>query len=298
MDIATTSTTLLRVLGEDAQSARWTEFAAQYVPFMTDYLRAAFPTLEADDIVQEALIAVVKALPNYHYDPDAKGHFHNWLVGVVRNKANDALRKRAHDVAVVRRVAEKGVVEQQTPRTNDDWRRDAERGSDDGRRTRRRRGDAGICRAGGVRGRGDHGGVRPARARRRGGQVLWRKGSIRMANTRAPRDELLAGATLCVRRRIREGASRDVADALCRGLAGSSRSRCGHNRTRGFASSKADADAIRVIFIRHRIAVTGEGVTASGRDRRDERTRPEASQGNAPRTRQPPHRRRRLVIAR
>ena len=125
MDIATTSTTLLRVLGEDAQSARWTEFAAQYVPFMTDYLRAAFPTLEADDIVQEALIVVVKALPNYHYDPDAKGHFHNWLVGVVRNKANDALRKRAHDVAVVRRVAEKGVVEQQTPRTNDDWRRDA-----------------------------------------------------------------------------------------------------------------------------------------------------------------------------
>ena len=125
MDIATTSTTLLRVLGEDAQSARWTEFAAQYVPFMTDYLRAAFPTLEADDIVQEALIAVVKALPNYHYDPDAKGHFHNWLVGVVRNKANAALRKRAHDVAVVRRVAEKGVVEQQTPRTNDDWRRDA-----------------------------------------------------------------------------------------------------------------------------------------------------------------------------
>ena len=56
-------------------------------------MRERFPSLEADDIIQETLIALCKVLPSYHYAPDEKGHFHNFLTGILRNKARTALRK-------------------------------------------------------------------------------------------------------------------------------------------------------------------------------------------------------------
>ena len=55
-----------------------------------------FPSLEADDIIQETLIALCKILPSYRYAPDEKGHFHNFLTGIFRNKARAALRKEQH----------------------------------------------------------------------------------------------------------------------------------------------------------------------------------------------------------
>ena len=85
--IPTTSTTLLRDVASDSQHARWTEFAARYRPMMEAYLRERFPSVEADDVIQETLIAVCAALPSYRYAPDEKGHFHNYLTGILRNKA-------------------------------------------------------------------------------------------------------------------------------------------------------------------------------------------------------------------
>lgn len=125
MNVETTSTTLLRVLGEDARSARWVEFVARYVPLMTDFLRGRYPEIDSDDVVQETLIAVAKALPNYRYDPDEKGYFRNWLLGVVRNKANDVLRSRAHDASLLERLAEEKGVAADSGSSAEDWRRDA-----------------------------------------------------------------------------------------------------------------------------------------------------------------------------
>ena len=90
----TTSTTLLRNLASDSQHARWSEFVARYGPMMNAFVRERFPMLDADDILQEAFLAIAKALPNYQYSPEEKGHFHNYLVGVVRNKALMALRAK------------------------------------------------------------------------------------------------------------------------------------------------------------------------------------------------------------
>lgn len=95
MNAPTTSTTLLKVLGEDAKSPRWTEFAHKYLPVMSDYLVHHFPTLEADDILQETLITLVAKLPHYQYTPDEKGHFRNYMIGIVRNKCLEALRAKA-----------------------------------------------------------------------------------------------------------------------------------------------------------------------------------------------------------
>lgn len=82
-----TSTTLLRDVASDSQHARWTEFATRYRPMMEAYLRERFPSVEADDVIQETLIAVCAALPSYRYAPGEKGHFRNYLTGILRNKA-------------------------------------------------------------------------------------------------------------------------------------------------------------------------------------------------------------------
>lgn len=75
LPIPSTSTTLLNQLAADSQHARWGEFFARYRPMMEAYMRTEFSELDADEIIQETLIALVGALPNYTYDPDEKGHF-------------------------------------------------------------------------------------------------------------------------------------------------------------------------------------------------------------------------------
>lgn len=103
-----TSVTLLSILGSDALSTRWSEFARCYVPLMKSYCASRFPTLDADDLIQETLVSLVAALPNYTYEPDAKGHFHNYLTGILRHKALSALRKRRHDNELVQNLKEMG----------------------------------------------------------------------------------------------------------------------------------------------------------------------------------------------
>ena len=91
-DIPTTSTTILRDIANDSQHVRWNEFVARYRPMMEAFLRGRFPSLEADDIIQETFAALCGILPSYIYDPDEKGHFRNYLTGILRNKARRALR--------------------------------------------------------------------------------------------------------------------------------------------------------------------------------------------------------------
>ena len=89
-----TSETLLKAIASDYRSARWTEFVALYRPMMEGYLQSKFPVLDADDVIQEVFCALVRVLPNYHYNPDESGLFRNYLTAVLRNKACDALKRR------------------------------------------------------------------------------------------------------------------------------------------------------------------------------------------------------------
>ena len=91
--VPTTSTTLLRDIAKDSQHVRWDEFVARYRPMMEAFMRERFPAVEADDVIQETFAALCKVLPNYRYAPDEKGHFHNYLTGILRNKALRQLRK-------------------------------------------------------------------------------------------------------------------------------------------------------------------------------------------------------------
>lgn len=92
-----TSTTLLRDISSDAANARWPEFVARYRPMMLAFLSAQFPALDADDIVQNTLMALASVLPHYRYAPDETGHFRNYLTGILRNKALKQCKKDDRD---------------------------------------------------------------------------------------------------------------------------------------------------------------------------------------------------------
>ena len=97
MAVPVTSVSLLKVLGEDAQSPRWTEFAKKYASTIDGFLFKYFPTVDAAEVVNDTLIALVEKLPLYEYDPDAKGHFRNYLLGIVRYKAIEKLKAQRRD---------------------------------------------------------------------------------------------------------------------------------------------------------------------------------------------------------
>ena len=98
-----TSTTLLRDVA-DSSHARWSVFYSRYRPMMLTYLRERFPSLDADDIIQETFVALAKILPDYKYDPGKNGAFHNFLTGVLRNKALCALDARRRNMAIEDRM--------------------------------------------------------------------------------------------------------------------------------------------------------------------------------------------------
>ncbi len=89
-----TSVSLLKVLSEDALSPRWSEFVGKYATTIKGFLLKYFPTVDADEVFNDTLIALVSKLPLYRYDPDVKGHFRNYLIGIVRFKAIEQLKKR------------------------------------------------------------------------------------------------------------------------------------------------------------------------------------------------------------
>ena len=100
-----TSTTLLRGLAGRADHPRWGEFVVRYRPLMESYLHEWFPSLEMDDLIQETFVAIAKTLPDYRYVPDEKGHFHNYLTGILHHKALNALKRQNRRNEVTREYA-------------------------------------------------------------------------------------------------------------------------------------------------------------------------------------------------
>jgi len=99
-DLPETSTTLLRDIASDTANSRWGEFVSRYRPMMAAFLRDRFPLLDADDVIQETLVALVGVLPHYRYSPDETGHFRNYLTGILRNKALKRCDRLSRDSAL------------------------------------------------------------------------------------------------------------------------------------------------------------------------------------------------------
>lgn len=103
--VPVTSATLLQDIGSSADNARWGEFVERYRGMMIAYLRTRFPSLEAEDIVQDTLMALSRIMPNYRYDPEMSGHFRNYLTGILRNKALRECEKRAREDKLRKKIA-------------------------------------------------------------------------------------------------------------------------------------------------------------------------------------------------
>ena len=102
-----TSTTLLRDIAADTQHIRWTEFYNRYRPLMLEYMGNRFPNLNADEAMQDTLIALTKILPDYRYVPGEKGAFHNYLIGILKRKALLMIQAESRRSVQERQYAEK-----------------------------------------------------------------------------------------------------------------------------------------------------------------------------------------------
>ena len=101
-------------------------FYSRYRPMMRAYLRARFPSIDADDVIQETFVALAKLLPDYKYDPKKKGSFHNFLTGVLRNKALCALESRNRKMSIEERMKIKVAADWKSVReqTYEEWRKE------------------------------------------------------------------------------------------------------------------------------------------------------------------------------
>ena len=63
------------------------------------FLSSRYPSLaaEADDLLQETFLTLAKRLPGYVHAPDEKGHFRNYLAGILRIHAAGAIRRRMRE---------------------------------------------------------------------------------------------------------------------------------------------------------------------------------------------------------
>ena len=115
-----TSITLLKGLASGTNNARWAEFFRIYEQPMRSFLQSRFPSVDADDAIQETMVALTRRMPDYHYTPDRNGHFHNYLTGILKHKAEDALRREARESGKRDNLKERGAAD--APREDpDDW---------------------------------------------------------------------------------------------------------------------------------------------------------------------------------
>ena len=104
--IPNTSISMLKAISSGTDNVRWTEFFRKYELPMRGFLRSRFPSVEPEDAMQETMIALIKALPNYCYTPDKKGHFRNYLMGILAHKAADILKKNKKLMDLRRNIGE------------------------------------------------------------------------------------------------------------------------------------------------------------------------------------------------
>lgn len=91
--IPTRATLLLRLKNWQDQSS-WQDFFDIYCKLIHRVaIKGGLTQTEADEVVQETMIAVAKHMPTFKYDP-AVGSFKAWLLNLTRWRIADQLRKR------------------------------------------------------------------------------------------------------------------------------------------------------------------------------------------------------------
>ena len=87
-----TTETLLNGLAANDQN-RWARFYRDYAPWIANTLvRRGLSHQDAEEVVHDTLVELVRIMPTYKYDKTHKGAFHSLLFKIAQNKAVDRLR--------------------------------------------------------------------------------------------------------------------------------------------------------------------------------------------------------------
>jgi RNA polymerase sigma factor (sigma-70 family) len=122
--LATRRSLLSRLKESNAQES-WREFFNTYWRLIyTTALNSGLSDSEAQEVVQETVLTVVRKIKSFHYDP-AVGSFKGWLLTIVRWRIADQFRKRQQQIqplrprrgtetsstAIVERVADPAAID-------------------------------------------------------------------------------------------------------------------------------------------------------------------------------------------
>ena len=111
-ELIPTRATLIQRLKDWQDQSSWQDFFDTYWKLIYGVaLKGGLTEAEAQDVVQETMIAVAKHMPTFEYDP-AIGSFKTWLLNMTRWRITDQLRKRGPFQAAARPDSEDA-----TPRT-------------------------------------------------------------------------------------------------------------------------------------------------------------------------------------
>jgi len=103
--LPTRQSLLQRLKSWDDQSS-WQQFFDMYWKMIYNLARRAdLSDADAQDVVQETIIAVAKKLPHFNYDPSI-GSFKSWLSQLARWRIADQRRKRNYQIGGQRRARE------------------------------------------------------------------------------------------------------------------------------------------------------------------------------------------------
>jgi RNA polymerase sigma-70 factor (ECF subfamily) len=90
----TTSSTLLSQLRQPNQPQAWERFVRLYTPLLIVWIRRqGFQEADADDLIQEVLVKLVRELPAYERGDGQS--FRGWLFRVTVNQCRDFRRRKA-----------------------------------------------------------------------------------------------------------------------------------------------------------------------------------------------------------
>src|SRR5439155_7279392 len=93
-ELIPTRASLLERLKDLGDRASWDDFYQTYRELIYSVARkAGLKETEAEEVVQDTLIAVARKIPEFHYDPSVDS-FKGWLLTVTRWRILDQLEKR------------------------------------------------------------------------------------------------------------------------------------------------------------------------------------------------------------
>jgi len=98
-ELIPTRATLIQRLKDWQDQSSWQDFFDTYWNLIYGVaVKGGLTPSEAQDVVQETMIAVAKHMPDFKYDPSI-GSFKGWLLNMTRWRITDQVRKRGPFIA-------------------------------------------------------------------------------------------------------------------------------------------------------------------------------------------------------